>query len=92
MNAVFLEQDFDGAEFSSSKNIGARLKYNTVPNEGVTKPLKITDEDGNVIWRKQLKEQVFERGWFDDPTRVLVFTLNLVNEPLGMLMEAKIIV
>jgi len=89
-NEVFLEQDFDGAEYSSSKVIGAQLRYNTIPNEGVTKHLKIIDEEGNVIWRKQLKEQVFERGWFDDPTRVLVFTLNYLNVPLGMLMEVKI--
>ena len=89
---MFLEEAFDGAEFSTSRNIGARLKYSTIPSEGVSKSLKITDDDGRVIWNKQLKEQVFERGWLDDPTRVLVFTLNFVNIPIGLMLEAKIVV
>ena len=31
-------------------------------------------------------------SWFWDPTRALIFTLNYINEQLGLLMEIKLVV
>ena len=69
-SADFVEENYTGAPFESGWS-SISTKFYTVPEVGNTKTLKITDSEGNYMWKQTMidlftpPEDPNQLNWFD---------------------------
>lgn len=49
-------------------------------------------ETGEIFWSKALAEEVWEKGWLNQPTMILVLHLNFVNQMTGIILDTKLVI